>query len=86
MQAIIYGKNGCVECEKAKMLCQMKGISFSHKVLGVDLVLEDLLHKVPMNAPRSLPQIFFKEEDGTETYIGGYNALRTRSYQSQSVH
>lgn len=85
MQAIIYGKTGCIECEKAKMLCQMKGIDFSYQVIGVDLGLQDLLQKIPMNTPRSLPQIFFKEEDGTETYIGDYNALRTRSYQ-QSAH
>jgi|TARA_Y100001938_G_C7946978_1_gene357275 glutaredoxin len=66
---IIYSKNNCVYCEKAKAL--LKGLGFDFKVKkleefeSVDAMLEDIGKKV-----RAMPQVKINGE-----LIGGYNQL-----------
>ena len=76
----LYGKSGCINYEKAKMLCRMKGINFNYKQLGVDIDLPDLLKKIPQRKAVSLPQIFVQEGGLDTAYIGGYNELLSLSY------
>lgn len=74
MQVIIYGKDGCVECDKSKLLCQMQSLAFTCHTVGQDISVDELHAKV--GAPvRSLPQIFIQQGDAT-TYVGDYHALR----------
>lgn len=66
----IYGKENCTECDKAKLICQMRGVPFEYKQVGVDLTLEDL-EKVVGTKVRAVPQIF-----DSGVYVGNYQALR----------
>lgn len=74
MQVIIYGKENCVNCEKSKMLCQIKSVEFKTLLLGNDYTAEELQMRVGSSV-RSLPQIFISEA-GEDRYIGGYEELR----------
>jgi glutaredoxin len=66
---VIYGKDNCTFCEQAKKLCEMKGVSFQYKKVGVDLTREQLMDICPVPV-RSVPQIFINDE-----YVGGYPEL-----------
>lgn len=74
MQVIIYGKDGCPDCDKSKLLCQMQSIDFHYHTVGTDISVDELHAKVGTPV-RSLPQIFIRKEDAI-THIGGYEALR----------
>ena len=80
MQVIIYGKDGCVNCDKSKLLCQMQSIHYACYTVGADISVEDLHAKVGTPV-RSLPQIFIHRDD-TTTHVGGYEELR-RHLQTQ---
>lgn len=68
MKAIIWSKQNCTYCDRAKNLLKTKGIEFEEKIIGKQFTREQLLEVVP-NA-MSVPQIFLGEE-----YIGGFNEL-----------
>lgn len=74
MHATIYGREGCVNCDRAKMLCQMKSIEFDYLVYDKDYTHEELEAKLGSNLV-GLPQIFLVEE-GQEQLVGGYQELR----------
>ncbi len=69
MKALVWSKNNCHFCDKAKALLTQKGIAFEEKKVGDGYSLEDLLAVVP-NA-KTVPQIFL---DGN--LIGGFVELR----------
>lgn len=73
----IYGKENCAECDKAKLMCQMRQVPFEYKQVGVDLTLEDL-EKVVGTKVRAVPQIF-----DSGVYVGDYQTLR--KYFSKGV-
>ena len=74
MEVIIYGKDGCVNCDKTRMLCQIQSIAFQYHSVGSDISVDALQAKV--GAPvRSLPQIFISAAAGA-AYVGGYEELR----------
>ena len=64
----IYGKPRCPFCDRAKALCEQKGLDYEYKMLDADYTAEELFEKVP-NA-KTFPQIFI---DGKS--IGGYQQL-----------
>lgn len=66
---IIYGKPGCVNCEKSKMFLEMKNIPFEYKDVHSD---EEALAFVVKEGFKAVPIIF----DGEE-YVGGYNDLKS---------
>jgi glutaredoxin len=70
MKAIIWSKNNCPYCVKAKAELTSRGIEYEERILGIDWTKEQLLEMVP-NA-ETVPQIFL---DGT--YVGGYNQLKS---------
>ncbi len=79
MEVIIYGKAGCIECDKTRMLCQIQSLAFQYLLVGSDITAEALQELVGQPV-RSLPQIFVRTEEG-EAYVGGYNELRTHLRQ-----
>lgn len=74
MEIIIYGKEGCVLCDKTRMLCQIQSLPFQYLTVGSDITVEALQAKVGQPV-RSLPQIFVQKGE-TNDYVGGYDSLR----------
>ena len=68
MKAEIFGKTDCIHCEKAKILCAQKGISFDYQELGRDFEMGLILERFP--GARTFPQIIV---DGK--HIGGFDDL-----------
>ena len=69
MKIVIYSKNNCVYCTKAKNLVKNLGLDYEEKMMesfeSVDKMLEDIGKQV-----RQMPQIKINDE-----LIGGYNQL-----------
>ena len=69
MEIVIYSKDNCTYCSKAKLLLNNLGLTYIEKRMedfkSVELMLEDIGKKV-----RTIPQI---KIDGK--LIGGYNQL-----------
>lgn len=80
MEIIIYGKDGCVNCDKTRMLCQIRSIPFQYHTVGADISTDALQDKIGQPV-RSLPQIFVNDAAGT-THVGGYEELRHRLQRS----
>jgi len=68
MNVVIWSKNGCTYCEKAKALLKAKNITFEERNINNGWTKEQLLEAVP-NA-RTVPQIFFDNE-----LVGGFDDL-----------
>ena len=66
----IYGKPQCPFCDRAKALCEQRGLEYTYKSLGTDYTREELLELFP-NA-RTVPQIIIQGNK-----IGGYDKLTT---------
>lgn len=64
----IYGKPACPYCDKAKALCELRGLKFTYKSLGTDYTREELMESFP--TARTVPQIVV---NGNK--IGGYDQL-----------
>jgi glutaredoxin len=69
---VIYSKDDCVWCDKAKSLLTSKGYSFTELKYGKDFTRDELATKVGPNVRLTTPQIFFDDE-----LIGGYNDLKS---------
>lgn len=74
MKVIIYGRDNCTNCDKTKMLCQIKSIDFDYYTVGNDISVDELQTKVGHRAT-SLPQIFIAQNEAIE-HVGGYDDLR----------
>ena len=81
MEVIIYGKAGCVNCDKTRMLCQIQSLPFQYLTVGEDITAEALQEQVGQPV-RSLPQIFVHREDAI-THVGGYEELRQHLQRKQ---
>jgi glutaredoxin 3 len=64
----IYGKPMCPFCDKAKALCETRGLEYTYKSLGTDYTKEELLEKFP--GARTVPQITVQG-----VAIGGFDQL-----------
>jgi glutaredoxin len=71
MEAIVWSRDNCAFCERAKMLLTQKNISFEERKIGHGWNREDLLEVVP--TAKSVPQIFIDNE-----YVGGFEELRKK--------
>ena len=69
----IFGKTQCPFCDKAKNLCEQKGLDYTYNQLGTDFTREELFEEFP--TARTFPQIRVRETENTLTYIGGYDQL-----------
>ncbi len=77
MEIIIYGKDGCVNCDKTRMLCQIQSLPFKYHTVGADITVDDLQAKVGQPV-RTLPQIFINDANGGSAHVGGYDELRSQ--------
>lgn len=71
MEAIIWSKDFCGYCERAKRLLEQKGIKYEERKIGGGYTKEQLLEAVP--TARTVPQIFIDGE-----YVGGYTELQQK--------
>lgn len=71
MKAIVWSKDMCPFCDKAKALLKLKGIEYEERNINKDYTKEQLLEAVP-NA-RTVPQIFLDDE-----LVGGYTELQKK--------
>ena len=69
MKAVVWSKNNCPFCDRAKALLAQKGIEYEERKIGEGYSKEDLLESVP-NA-RTVPQIFLNGK-----LVGGFTELR----------
>lgn len=69
MKAVVWSKNNCPFCDRAKALLAQKGIEYEERKIGEGYSREDLLESVP-NA-RTVPQIFLNGK-----LVGGFTELR----------
>ena len=69
MEIVIYSKNNCVFCNKAKHLVKSLGLTYEEKKMeefdSPQAMLEDIGKQV-----RTMPQILIDDK-----HIGGYNEL-----------
>lgn len=72
MKAIVWGKDNCPFCDKAKNLLIQNGYEIEERKIGRGFTREQLLEEVP--DARSVPQVFLEESQGW-ILIGGYDAL-----------
>lgn len=68
MIVLIYTKESCPACTKAKAYLKMKNIDFNESVLGKDILREDFIELFPEQ--KTVPLIII---DGVK--IGGYDDL-----------
>ena len=68
MQVIMYSKDNCVYCDKARNLLKVKAIESIEYKFGKDFERETLLEEFPQ--ARSFPVITVDKK-----FIGGYNEL-----------
>jgi len=68
MKNIIWSKDNCSYCTKAKELLKSKAIEFEERNISKDWTKKQLLEAVP-NA-KTVPQIFLWDK-----YVGGYDSL-----------
>jgi glutaredoxin len=68
MEVIVYSKDDCVYCDKAKNLLKAKAVDHIEYKLGKDFERDTLLELFPQ--ARSFPVITVDKK-----FIGGYNEL-----------
>lgn len=69
MKAVIWSKDNCQFCVKAKTLLDIKGVPYEERKIGAGWTKEQLLEAVP--TARTVPQIFLDS-----TYVGGFDQLQ----------
>ena len=70
---IIYSKEGCINCVRAKALLTARGIEFEEKMAGMDYVVEYLRRL----GVRQLPYITYElREENKCRVIGGLEELK----------
>lgn len=70
---VIYGKDNCQFCERAKALLTQKGLEYTYLRMGVDYTREELLELVP--DARTVPQIWVEDDVEFTKRVGGYTEL-----------
>ena len=65
----IYGKPRCPFCDRAKALCEQKGLEYDYKMLDADFTAEELFEKAP--DARTFPQIWIGDK-----HVGGYDQFK----------
>ena len=70
IKIIVYSKNNCIYCDKAKALLKRLGLNHTEKMYGKEFKTPEELFKELGKQVRTMPQI--KIDDNL---IGGYNQL-----------
>lgn len=78
---IMYSRNGCGYCVKAKKLLSEKNIPYEERIIGIQCTGEDVRsHCMKLNEHASIttvPQIILVNDTGEE-HIGGYTELASK--------
>lgn len=74
---IVWSKPDCPQCDQAKRLLDLRGVSFEERTVGQGWTREQLLESVP--TARSVPQIFLNGE-----LVGGFIDLQRYFAQGNS--
>lgn len=69
MKILLYTKDNCSYCDKAKALFSIKQLTFNETKLGMDITKEDFIALFPEQ--KTMPLVIINGEK-----IGGYNELR----------
>lgn len=69
MKIVIYTKDSCSYCVKAKTLISIKNLEYTEYKLGVDITRDDFISSFPEQ--KTLPLIFVDDEK-----IGGFDEFR----------
>lgn len=69
MEVVVYSRDNCVFCDKAKSLLQVKEIAYTEEIVGIDISVAELFEKLGKEV-RTIPQIVVDK-----SLIGGYNEL-----------
>ena len=77
MNAVVWSKYHCPQCDQAKALLSQKGIKFEERKIGDGYTKEELLEAVP--TARAVPQIFINDE-----YVGSLTELK--NYLERESH
>ena len=77
MNAVVWSKYHCPQCDQAKALLSQKGIKFEERKIGDGYTKEELLEAVP--TARAVPQIFINDQ-----YVGSLTELK--SYLERESH
>jgi glutaredoxin len=76
---IIYSKDNCLYCRKAKELLDRLNVQYEDRPIGVrysgDSVREHCRSLDANAVVNTVPQIILINESGKEQYIGGYSEL-----------
>ena len=75
MKVLIYSKDDCPYCVKAKLLLQSNNINYEEKIVGKDLTSEEY-RTIVGSTHKTVPGIFFDDK-----FIGGYDGLVEYIYQ-----
>lgn len=67
---VVYTKDQCVYCEKAKALLKGLDLKFTEQKYGKDFKTPDELYKLVGKQVRTMPQIVVDDK-----LLGGYNQL-----------
>jgi glutaredoxin 1 len=66
----IWGRPGCIFCEKAVALCESRSLKYTYKSLGDSFTRQELIETFP--TATTYPQIKING-----SYVGGYSELGT---------
>lgn len=73
---IVYSKDACMYCEKAKQLLKNKGRDFNEVKLGRDIDHSDLLETLQYYGHgRTMPCVVRTDDAGNVERIGGFDEL-----------
>lgn len=79
MKALIYGKNKCIWCDRAKNLLEENNVEYDYRNIEDEpKYREEMRDKLP--TAMSVPQIFLDGE-----YVGGFTELNAKSKQWQNT-
>ena len=68
---IIWSKNGCIYCDRAKELFESKGVEYEERnIEGGKWTMEQMMKAIP--SAKTFPQIVMGKK-----YVGGYQELIT---------
>lgn len=72
MQAIVYTKPNCPQCDAAKQLLKSRGITVLEMTVGLNVTREELMEQFP--SARSVPQVVINGHhvgglEGTKVYL-----------------
>jgi glutaredoxin len=72
---VIYSKDNCPWCDRAKELMKSKGDSFNDIKIGRDITREEFMEQFP--SIRTVPYIIVNEEvkGGYDVLVSHYNSL-----------